>query len=96
MAGSDADATTTERGVWQPTFSTDTAARLEIHRENCTHSTNTNTPSCFYPAAQYQTTARTRCRVSHNAKQAIMLNSASSKFRNDIIEVKIATYRLQG
>ena len=36
------------------------------------------------------------CRVSHNAKQAVTLNSASSKFRNDIIEVIIATYRLKG
>ena len=37
-----------------------------------------------------------RCRVRHNAKQAATLNSASSKFRNDIIEVIIATYRLKG
>ena len=36
------------------------------------------------------------CRVSHNAKQAITLNGASSKFRNDMIEVIIATYRLKG
>ena len=36
------------------------------------------------------------CRVSHNAKQAITLNSASSKFRIDIIEVIIVTYRLKG
>ena len=36
------------------------------------------------------------CRSSHKAKRAITLNSASSKFRNDMIEVKIATYRLKG
>ena len=36
------------------------------------------------------------CSVKHNAKQAITLNSASSKFRNDIIEVIKATYRLKG
>ena len=36
------------------------------------------------------------CRVSHNAKQAITLKSASSKFRNDIIKVIIVTNRLKG
>ena len=36
------------------------------------------------------------CRVSQNAKQAITLNSASSKHRNDLIEVIAATYRLKG
>ena len=34
--------------------------------------------------------------MSHNVKRAITLNSASSKFRNDIIEVILATYRLKG
>ena len=37
----------------------------------------------------------TYCRVRHNAKQAITLKSASSKVRNDILKVIIATYRLK-
>ena len=37
-----------------------------------------------------------RCRVSHNAKQAIMLKSAGSKFRIDSLKVIIVTYCLKG
>ena len=41
----------------------------------------------------YQTViSGNKCRVSHNGKRAITLKSANSKFRNDILQVIIATY----
>ena len=55
------------------------------------HSFSVETPNHFQHLV-----SGVSCRVSHNAKQAITLNSASSKFRNDIVDVITATYRMNG